>query len=35
MEELELTKAQATDLLKKYDGKVEEALTAYITPPAK
>jgi len=34
MEELELTKPNATELLKKHDGNVEQALKAYVQPPA-
>ncbi|EKD12624.1 hypothetical protein LZ554_004144 [Drepanopeziza brunnea f. sp. 'monogermtubi'] len=34
IEELELTKAKATDLLKAYEGSAEKALRAYITPAA-
>jgi hypothetical protein len=33
IEELELTKPKATDLLKAHDGNAKEALTAYLQPP--
>ena len=32
IEELELSKIKATDLLKAHDGDAEKALRAYITP---
>jgi hypothetical protein len=34
VEELELTKIKATDLLKAHEGDVGKALRAYITPAA-
>lgn len=34
VDELELTKVKATDLLKTYDGDAAKALKAYITPAA-